>query len=529
MADGDCEAPAIGAGDRDITSCSSLVTGLLTDRRGTARSEIGAGMCVTPEAQHHTERSMTHVEEGSYDVLVVGGGPVGETVAARVSAGGLTVALVEAELLGGECVYWACIPSKALLHSVHALRAARRLPGSREAATGQLDVQAVFAHRDDVTYHHDDSGQSDAMASAGVTVIRGHGRLDGRRRVMVTTPGNVDVPLEATHAVILATGSTAAVPSIPGLREASPWTSRNATSANAAPRRLVIMGGGPVGVEMAQAWRALGSEQVILLQSGSRLLPRLEPFAGERLLAGLRADDIDVRLGSSVVRVDRSALGGELTVHLAGGSTVVGDELLVATGRQPATVDLGLHTIGLEPGAVVGVDGSMQVDGMDWLYAVGDVNGRALLTHQGKYQARVAADALLARSRGAQAAYLAEADTFAVPQVIFTDPEIATVGLTGALATERGMRVRTVEYEFGIVPGAALEAEGYSGRAALVVNEDDRVIVGATFVGPNVADMLHAATIAIVGRVPLELLRHAVPSFPTKSEIWLMLIEEYGL
>ena len=472
---------------------------------------------------------MTHTGEHVYDVVVVGGGPVGVTLAARASAGGMTVALVEAELLGGECVYWACIPSKALLHSAHALRAARRLPGAREAVTGDLDAHAVFAHRDAVTHHHDDSGLAGAMASAGVTVVRGHGRLEGRRRVTVSTPGSVDLTLEATHAVVLCTGSTALLPAIPGLRESVPWTSRDATSAKDAPRRLIVMGGGPVGVEMAQAWRALGSEQVVLLQASSRLLPRLEAFAGDRLLAGLRADDIDVRLDSSVVRVDRAAPGGEVTVHLEDGSIVVGDELLVAAGRRPGTGDIGLHTVGLEPGAVVAVDGSMRAEGMNWLYAVGDVNGRALLTHQGKYQARVAADALVARSRGERPAYVAEADTFAVPQVVFTDPEIAAVGLTGAQAAERGMRVRTVEYEFGQVTGAALEAEGYSGRAALVVDEDDRVVVGATFVGANVADMLHAATIAIVGRVPVDLLRHAVPSFPTKSEIWLMLLQEYGL
>ena len=472
---------------------------------------------------------MTHAGEHSYDVLVVGGGPVGNTVAARMRGGGLTVALVESELLGGECVYWACIPSKALLHSVHALHAARRLPGSREAVTGQLDAHAVFAHRDDVTHHHDDSGQAAVMASLGVTVVRGHGRLDGPRRVQVTTPGAGVLSLEATHAVVLATGSTAHVPAIPGLREAAPWTSRDATSAKDAPRRLVVMGGGPVGVEMAQAWRALGSEQVILLQAGRHLLPRLERFAGERLLAGLQADDVEVRLRSSVVGVDRPVPGGEVTVRLADGSSVVGDELLVATGREPATADLGLRTVGLEPGEIVAVDGTMRAEGSDWLYAIGDVNGRALLTHQGKYQARVAADALVARTRGQQPSYVAEADIFAVPQIIFTDPEVAAVGLTTAQATERGIRPRTVEYEFGNVVGAALEAKGYSGRAALVIDEDDQVIVGATFVGPNVADLLHSATIAIVGRVPLEVLRHAVPSFPTKSEVWLMLLSEYGL
>jgi dihydrolipoamide dehydrogenase len=279
---------------------------------------------------------------------------------------------------------------------------------------------------------------------------------------------------------------------------------------------------------MAQAWKALGCEHVTVLARGTRLLPRLEPFAGELLMDALRDDGIDVRLGATVARVQRAVPTAEVTVHLEDGSSLRGDELLVAAGRQPATDDLGLETVGLQPGDSVRVDDSLRsVDG-EWLYAIGDVNGRVLLTHQGKYQARVAADAILARSRGQQPTYLAEADSYAVPQVVFTDPEIAAVGLSSHEARERGMRVRVVEYAIGDTAGGSLQAEGYRGRACLVVDEDAQVVLGATFVGQDVAEMVHAATIAIVGRVPLDRLRHAVPSFPTMSEVWLRLLEEYG-
>jgi len=419
------------------------------------------------------------------------------------------------------------MPSKALLRSVHALRAARRLPGAREAITGPLDVAAVLARRDDYTSHMDDAGQVSWLDGVGVTLVRGHGRITGERTVTVSRPEG-DVVLEARQAVVLATGTSAAVPPVPGLREAAPWTSREATTAKDAPRRLVVMGGGVVGLEMAQAWKALGSQEVTVLERGAGLLPRLEPFAGERLAQALREDGIDIRLETTVVQVERPDAGGEVVVHLSDGSTVTGDELLVAAGRRPATADLGLEAIGLEPGSYVEVDESLRATGSTWLYAVGDVNGRVLLTHQGKYQARVAADAVLARSRGQEPPYLAEADAYAVPQVIFTDPEVAAVGLSSDQAREQGLRIRVLEHEIGATAGGSLQAEGYSGRAALIVDEDAQVVVGALFLGQDVAEMVHAATIAVVGRVPLERLRHAVPSFPTMSEVWLRLLESYG-
>jgi pyruvate/2-oxoglutarate dehydrogenase complex dihydrolipoamide dehydrogenase (E3) component len=464
----------------------------------------------------------------TYDVVVIGAGPTGENVADRVVKGGLSAVVVESELVGGECSYWACIPSKALLRPLHALRAARRLPGAREAVTGGVDVAAVLARRDAFVNGHDDAGQVRWLDSAHIDLVRGHGRLAGPRRVDVDHADGTTTQLQARLAVVVATGTTAAVPPVRGLREARPWTSREATTAGSVPDHLVVMGGGVVALEMAQAWRGLGS-RVTVLERGERLLPRLEPFAGELLLDALREDGVEVRLGASVVAVERGADGGPVTVRLADGGTVEGDELLVAVGREPATSDLGLETVGLVPGTWLQVDDTMLADGSDWLYAAGDVNHRVLLTHQGKYQARVAGDAIVARARGEEPSYVAEADHHAVPQVIFTDPEVAAVGLTAEQAAAQGLRVRTVTYDIGRTAGGSLHADGYRGRAGLVVDEDRSVVVGATFVGQDVADLLHSATVAVVGEVPMARLRHAVPSFPTMSEVWLRLLEEYGL
>ncbi len=464
----------------------------------------------------------------THDVVVLGAGPVGENVAARAVRGGLTAVVVEAELVGGECTYWACMPSKALLRPLHAVRAARRLPGAAEAVTGDVDVAAVLARRDAFTGHHDDAGQVRWLADTGIDLVRGHGRLAGERRVVVTHPDGTTTTLAARHAVAVATGTTAALPPVPGLAGAQPWTSREVTNAKDAPRRLLVLGAGVVGLEMAQAWHGLGST-VTVLEVGDRLLPRAEPFAGELLAEAFRGDGIDLRLGVRAERIERRRADGPVVVHLADGTAVEADELVVAAGRRPATTSLGLETVGREPGGFLPVDDTLLVEGSDWLYAVGDVNGRALLTHQGKYQARVAGDAMAARARGEQPSWRAEADSVAVPQVVFTDPEVAAVGLTTAQARERGLRTRTVTVELGHVAGAALHARHYRGRAALVLDEDRSVVAGATFVGQDVAELVHAATIAVVGEVPLHRLRHAVPSFPTMSEVWLRLLEQAGL
>jgi pyruvate/2-oxoglutarate dehydrogenase complex dihydrolipoamide dehydrogenase (E3) component len=464
------------------------------------------------------------------DVVVLGAGPVGENVADYARKGGLSVVVVEAELVGGECSYWACIPSKALLRPVHAVAAARRVPGAAEAVTGRLDAAAVLARRDAFVHGYDDGSQVSWLEGAGISLVRGTGRLAGARRVDVETADGV-VELEARRAVVVCTGSAAAVPPVPGLREARPWTSREVTAMATVPRRLAVIGGGVVALEMAQAVKALGAEEVTLLVRGDRVLERVEPFAGELVVEGLRGAGVDVRFGTQAERVERVDV---VRLHLEGGQVLEADEVLVATGRRPRTDDLGLEAVGLEPGAYLPTDDGLAVEGVGggWLFAAGDVTGRALLTHQGKYQARLLGDRLAAEARGEQpdlpawGAHAATADDAAVPQVVFTDPEVAAVGLTSAQADERGLRTRLVTYDLGSIAGASLHADGYRGRAGLLVDLDRDVVVGATFVGPDVAELLHSATIAVVGEVPLARLWHAVPAFPTTSEVWLRLLEE---
>ncbi|MGW4176279.1 dihydrolipoyl dehydrogenase family protein [Streptomyces rubiginosohelvolus] len=471
-------------------------------------------------------------EGSSYDVVVIGAGPVGENVADRARAAGLTTAVVESELVGGECSYWACMPSKALLRPAVARADARRVPGLSAAVQGPLDVAAVLAKRDEETSHWKDDGQVAWLESVGADVHRGTGRLTGPREVTVTAPDGTEHRLTARHAVAVCTGTRAVVPALPGIEEARPWTSREATSAKEAPGRLVVVGGGVVGVEMATAWQALGS-QVTLLIRGGGLLPKMEPFAGELVADALTEAGATIRTGVSVTAVHRPAPDGPVTVELDDGGRVEADEILFATGRAPRTDDLGLETVGLEPGSWLTVDDSCLVEGTDWLYAVGDVNHRALLTHQGKYQARIAGAAIAARAGGTPAdtapwgAHAATADHAAVPQVVFTDPEAASVGLTLAEAERAGHRVRAVDYDLASVAGSGLYADGYRGRARMIVDLDRDILLGVTFVGPGIGELLHSATVAVAGEVPVARLWHAVPAYPTISEVWLRLLETF--
>lgn len=460
-----------------------------------------------------------------FDLIVIGAGAVGENLADRAVQDGLTALLIESELVGGDCSYWACMPSKALLRSGIALRAAKAVGGSREAVTGDIDVAATFARRDGFTSHWDDQGQVEWVAGAGIELLRGHARITGERQV--TVDGTV---FTATHAVAVTVGSDAMLPDIPGLADSATWTSRDATSAEIAPKRLAIIGGGVVAVEMATAYASFGTAVTIIARS--TLLDREESFAGETVAQSLTALGADVRIGVTAARVERGEAG--VTLTLDDGSSLEADELLVATGRVPRTLDLGLETIGLTPGDWLDVDDTMLVTGFDWLYGVGDVNHRALLTHQGKYQARAAGDVIAARAFGTGVhdntfgKHAATADHEMVPQVTFSDPEVASIGLTAAAAEKAGYDIRVIDYALGSVAGSALQADGYTGHARMIVDEKRKVIIGVTFVGPDVSELLHAATIAVVGQVPLDRLWHAVPAYPTMNEIWLRLLEAYG-
>ena len=448
----------------------------------------------------------------TFDVIVLGAGPAGEVAAGRLAKAGLDVALMEPHLVGGECSFYACMPSKGLLRPHEALAELKRIPGAAEAATRGLDVERVLARRDEIIHDLDDSSQLPWLEERGVTLIRAAGEFAGERRVRA---GGEEY--EAKQAVILATGTVAAMPPIEGLDESGAWTNREATIAKEVPRRLVVLGGGVVGVELAQAWRSLGAE-VTLVEGERRLLPREEEFACEQVTEALESLGVDVRTGRKAEKITSGE--DSVTVVLDDGTAVSGDTLLIAVGRKPNTGGLRLDVVDVEATPYIEVDAHCRVPGHDWLYVVGDLNGRALLTHMGKYQARIAADHICGKDTAAEHG----ADGPLSPRVIFTDPQVAAVGHTEKTARDAGLDVTIVEVGTGANAGGSFYGREAPGTARLLIRGDR--IVGATITGPEVADFLHAATIAIVAEVPIERLKHAIPCFPTRSELWLYLLEK---
>jgi pyruvate/2-oxoglutarate dehydrogenase complex dihydrolipoamide dehydrogenase (E3) component len=491
---------------------------------------------------HPNNLAATALSTRTYDVVIIGGGPAGEGTASRVVQGGLTALLVEAELVGGECPYWACVPSKALLRASETIQGAKAVGGARQRlelltqkygmpTKPEVDLKGLWARRDTFAHGWKDDFQVNLLHNIGVDVAHGFGRVSGVRRVEIRDWHSREVvEVEAKQAVVVATGSAPVIPDIEGLRESKYWTPREAVSAEEVPDHLIILGAGAVGTEMATLYNQLGSKVTLISNS---VLPKMVPEAGKMIQESLAKAGVDIRLGSRVTKASRT--GKSIAVTLSDGSVVEGTELLIATGRRARTAGMMLERVGApSEGAWVEVDASMRVSSVPegWLYAVGDPNGRALMTHIAKYQAKLAGNSIVAKAMGTYQTEVAASEWdkltakpqgLAIAQAVFTDPQVAASGLTPAQATARGIKTRVVSAEMS-GPGTWLHADGYRGWAQWVIDDAHR-LVGATFIGRDVVDLLQASTMAIVGKMTLDQIWHVTPPFPTMSEIYTTLSE----
>lgn len=467
-----------------------------------------------------------------FDVIVIGGGVGGVATVRKLASVGLSVALVEDRLVGGECHYWGCNPSKTLLRPIEVFNLAKAVPGVREVVSGNgLDVAAVFAKRDAIIENLSDQDRIASLREAGAAVFHGFGRLSGQRTVRVSyaVGDTTEAVLTARHAVVLATGTRPNVPEIPGLAQARPWTNRDLTTMTRVPPRALVVGGGPVAVEFATILTGFGSA-VTLLARENTLIANCEPEARELVTQSLRSKGVTIHFETELSAVCRPVAGGcvNATFH---GQTIEVDEIVLAAGRRNNTDNIGLETLGLPRGEFVSVDDHLQAVGVTggWLYALGDTTGRARLSHISTYHGRVVADIIAARAAGRELSEneLTAHDAGNLAQVIHTDPQVAWAGRTESQARAEGFAVRTRTARYpGAVSFLALYRDGFQGWAKLVINDETDTLLGATFVGPQFSELVQAATLAIVAKLPVSLLRHAVAPHPTVNQVWDPLLAE---